>query len=333
MRGCFCHLASRILIFSCAVALTNPAFASGLKQDAEAKALAHYIMALCLDINGQADQAVGEYQQSIEYNALEPAPRLKLGAYFLHLNKLSESIKQLKMGIELAPDNAEAHYLLALAYSSGHQNGLAAAEYEKILKSAAQADPADTEAYMYLGQLYYSQKRYPEAIEQFLKVVRLDPANLSALDLLGSVYADSGLDSAAIGLFRQVLKVSPEDAQALNSLGYIYAQEGGHLNEAIRMIRRAIDIEPSNGAYYDSLGWALYKKGDYKESLLTLKKAGAFIEDEILYDHLGDVFNALKDYVEAVANWRKSLEMDPEQMQVKQKLEKCIVLQSNHQRN
>ena len=265
--------ALRMMLFSSLLAVASPCYAWGLSLDSKAQGLAHYIMAVCHDLNGESAQAISEYQKSVKFNGLEPAPRLKLGAYYLRLDQISKATAQLKAVTRLSPQDPQAHYLLALIYSSEHKYDLAASEYEIILKNAAQDDPADTDVYMYLGQLYYAQEKYPQAIEQFLKIVQLDPANTSALYLLGSVYADSNDHTKAIEVFRKVLQIEPENSEALNSLGYMYAEDGVHLDEAIRMVRKAIEIDPANGAYYDSLGWALYKKGMYAESLMALQKA------------------------------------------------------------
>ena len=326
----------RTVLFVSLLALTSPSYAGDLSLDSKAQGLAHYIMAVCHDLNGESSQAISEYQKSVKFNGLEPAPRLKLGAYYLRLDEINKAAVQLKAVARLSPKDSQAHYLLALIYSSEHKYDLAASEYEIILKTATQDDPADTDAYMYLGQLYYAQQKYSQAIEQFLKIVHLDPVNTSALCLLGSVYVDSKAPAQAIGVFRKVLQIEPENSEALNSLGYMYAEEGVHLDEAIKMVRKAIEIDPSNGAYYDSLGWALYKKGRYTESLLALQKAETYIEDEILYDHIGDVYKALKEYAMACKYWRKSLDLDPHQILVRQKIKelgKCIVSQSTHRLN
>ena len=329
-------LALRMFIFLSLSAYASPSYALGLSLDAKAQGLAHYILAFCHDLNGERAQAIVEYQKSVRYNGLEPAPRLKLGAYYFRLDEFGKAAAQLQTVTRLSPQLPEAHYLLALIYSSEHQYDSAASEYEFILKSAARNDPDDTDAYLYLGQLYYAQAKYPQAIGQFLKVTSVDPENTTALDLLGSVYADSDNSPRAIEVFRKVLQIDPENSEALNSLGYIYAEIGVHLDEAVRMIRQAIENDPSNGAYYDSLGWAFYKKGMYKESLLALQKAGAYIDDEILDDHIGDVYKALKEYTLASQYWQKSLDLDPHQVSVQQKikaLKKCIVLQSAHRLN
>jgi tetratricopeptide (TPR) repeat protein len=329
-------LALRMAIFFPLLAHASPSYAWGLSLDAKAQGLAHYIVAVCHDLNGESAQAISEYQKSVKYNGLEPAPRLKLGAYYFRLDEISRATEQLEAVTRLAPRVSEAHYLLALIYSSEHKYDLAASEYEFILKSAARDDPADTDAYLYLGQLYYAQAKYPQAIEQFLKILAADPENTTVLDLLGSVYVDSNAASSAIEIFRKVLRIDPQDSEALNSLGYMYAEDGVHLDEAVRMIRKALEIDPANGAYYDSLGWVLYKKGMYAESLMALQKAGTFLEDEVLYDHIGDVYMALKEYTQACQYWRKSLDMDPHQILVQQKikaLEKCTVSQSAHRLN
>ena len=69
---------------------------------------------------------------------------------------------------------------------------------------------------------------------------------------------------------------------------------------------------------------------------MALQKAETYIEDEILYDHIGDVYKALKEYTLACKYWRKSLDLAPHQISVQQKikeLEKWIASQSTHRLN
>jgi len=302
------------------VTLLAPARAWGQSLDAKAQGLAHYIMAVGYDLNDQSAQAADEYKKSIQANGLQPAPRLRLGAYYLRSDRVNLAKAQLKKVIRLSPQESQAHYLLALIYSSEHQYDLAASEYEIVLKCAAQDQPADTDIYLYLGQLYYAQQKLPQAIEQFLKIIQLDPRNTTALYLLGSVYADNHERAKAIGLFRDILKFEPDNDGALNSLGYMYAEDGGHLDEALRLVRRAIVKDPANGAYYDSLGWVYYKKGMFAEAVAALQKAVSYIQDPLLYEHLGDGYRAMKKDDLAVKYWRKSLELDGHQRGVQMKI-------------
>ena len=326
-----------VFLFSLITAVVMPSYASGAVQlNDKALGLAHYMMAVDYELNDQTKEAIAEYQKSVKANGLESAPRLKLGAYYLRLGSVDKAKAQLRSVIFLDPQQTQAHYLLALIYSSEHKYDQAAAEYEILLKLAAQNEPANTDVYLYLGQLYYAQGKLPEAIAQFLKIVGIDGNNTTALYLLGSVYADNNDRDKAIATFRRVLELMPDNDEALNSLGYMYAESGVHLNEALQMVRKAIRMDPLNGAYYDSLGWVLYKKGMYAQALIALQKAQTYIQDPLLYEHMGDVYKAQKDFVQACKHWRKSLELDPHQNGIHQKikeLEKWIASQSSHRLN
>ena len=114
-------LAQRLLILSSLLAVASPCYALDLSLDSKAQGLAHYIMAVCHDLNGESAQAISEYQKSVKFNGLEPAPRLKLGAYYLRINQASQATVQLQAVTHISPKESQAHYLLALIYSAEHK--------------------------------------------------------------------------------------------------------------------------------------------------------------------------------------------------------------------
>jgi tetratricopeptide (TPR) repeat protein len=147
--------------------------------------------------------------------------------------------------------------------------------------------------------------------------------------VLSGVYVDLKQIDKAAGHLQTLLKKKPDDPTYNNDLGYIWADHDMNLDEAEKLIRKAIDEErklreklknegkllpeedKDNAAYLDSLGWVLFKKKDYKEAEKYLKKAvddpeGMHIE---IMDHLGDVYLALKQKDQAVAVWKKALEL------------------------
>lgn len=301
----------------------SPCFAQGdnLPLDAKAKGLAHYIMAVSHDLNGEATLAISEYEQSVSYNPKEKAPRLRLGAYYVRLGLLDDAVTQLQKVIALNPSEVQAQYLLALIYSSQNKFDLAASSYESILKFASQNNPENIEIYQYLAQLYYSQHKYGQAIEQFKKIIEIRPDDVASHYTLGTVYLDTKERPKAMELFRKVLTLEPSHDGALNSLAYMYAEDGVHLDEAIKMVRQAIEIDSSNGAYYDTLGWALFKKGMHAEALMALQKAEYYILDPVIYEHMGDVYVTVKEFALARKYFRKSLDIDPHQPAVLQKIQ------------
>jgi len=117
--------------------------------------------------------------------------------------------------------------------------------------------------------------------------------------------------------------MSPDFAEALNYLGYMWAEKGTNLAQAQVMIESALKQEPDNTAYLDSLGWVFYQQGKYREALKNIQRAIDLDKepDATLYDHLGDVQAALKEFDKARASWRKAQSLEPKP-EVQRKLDK-----------
>lgn len=117
--------------------------------------------------------------------------------------------------------------------------------------------------------------------------------------------------------FRIILSSEPDNAVVLNYLGYSLADRGLKLDEAEGFIRRAVELEPGNGAYVDSLGWVLYKRGLHAEALEKLLEASRLISaDPVIWEHLGDAYDALGRTGEAVPAWTVSLQLDTDAKRV-----------------
>ena len=299
----------------------TPVYAGDAKVAVKSKALAHYILAVSNDFNGRTVEAISEYERSIALNNQEVLPHLRLATYYLRLSLFDKAIKQLKDVLKLDPANSQGHYLLGLIYSSQKKLDLAAAEYEQILKTASHDNPENLEIYTYLAQLYFSQEKYNQAIEQFKHIIAVNPKNASAYYFLGSSYLETHVPLKAKECFQKALSIEPRHDGALNSLAFMQAEQGNNLDDALRMVRQAIDIDPANGAYYDTLGWVLFRKGMNKEALVALQKALVYVQDSIIFEHIGDVYYAIKEFALAYKNWQKSLDLDPNQARVRVKIQ------------
>ena len=88
------------------------------------------------------------------------------------------------------------------------------------------------------------------------------------------------------------------------------------------MVQKAVQADPTNGAYLDSLGWVLFKSGQPQDALQHILKAVELSTepDATVYDHLGDIYAALKQPDKAREAWRKSLSLEANE-QVRKKIE------------
>lgn len=95
----------------------------------------------------------------------------------------SLAIDALKNTVRLAPTDAKSFYLLGKFYEAASENDLAIENYQKALTLKANYDHAS----FALGELYFSQKNYPEAKKYFELTLTLAPNNQEAKEYLEKI--------------------------------------------------------------------------------------------------------------------------------------------------
>lgn len=282
----------------------------------------------------------------------------KLAQIYLRAGKMKEATEQLKALVSDDPSNAQANfYLGSMAYDQEHwaetvdymqkailfapdleqaYYDLAAAQLalgraEDTLKTMDKARQRFPQRFLteYLSALAQTRvKNYPQATANFTAAEVLAQAGetnrltSSFYFQFGAALERNGDYVQAAKYFGKCLDLAPDFAEGLNYLGYMWADHGTNLEKARGLIERALKLEPNNSAYLDSMGWVLYKLGRPKPALDFELKAVELSEehDETLYDHLGDIYAALKQMDKAREFWRKSLEVQPDEA-VRKKLD------------
>jgi Tfp pilus assembly protein PilF len=237
-----------------------------------------------------------------------------------HEGNYPAAMRELTKAVNIDPADLQAHYYLALVYSSLHDFVKAAEQYEVILKKLSLEDPKNAELFSYLGQLYFTQGREDKAVEQFEKVLKIDPKNTGAMLTVALYYLDHDRRKEAVQLLERCTAQDPMDDSCLNSLSYIYAEDNVNIDEALRLVQSALKIDPENAAYLDTLGWVYYRKGLYQESLKELGRAEALLVDPEIYSHIAEVYLKLDQPDMAKKYWNLSLQADPNQPGIKSKL-------------
>jgi tetratricopeptide (TPR) repeat protein len=314
---------------------------------------------------GDSTNAVQIYLQLLnrygDRLAVREDVRAKLADIYLRGKNPEKAAEQLKAMVQDNPANAEAYYYLgSLAYDQKklpeaadffHKALLLKDDFEQAYYDLAGVQigldqPKEALATLdkargkflngpngfvleFSTALAYSRgKDYTNAIKHFtsaeLMARATEPKRLNQMFYfqVGSTYEREGDLDQAEKYFDKCLQISPNFSEALNYLGYMWAEHGMKLEKARELIEKAVKLEPKNAAYLDSLGWVLYKLNQPKEALENIQKAIDLTEevDATLYDHLGDVYAALKLNVKAREAWSKSLTVEPND-QVRKKLD------------
>lgn len=286
----------------------------------EVISLAHFLTASILDYSGELESAIEEYKSCSKFDVDSPKVHLNLAIAYLKLNRFREAEEELKIVIKLAPDDLKPRIILATLYTSEGREKEAIKVYEEALEKAVEVSPKNTAIYHSLAHIYYRQKKYDQALRVYKMIVEISPEDKEAHLFLGLIYNEKGKRKEAIEEFKRALLIDPEFPEALNALGYLYAEEGINLDEAEMLIRKALEFEPENPAYLDSLGWVYFKKQRYDEAIKYLERAAQLLSHPVIYDHLGDAYFKKGRIEEAKEFWKKSLELDPDQEKVREKL-------------
>lgn len=286
--------------------------------------------------------------------------RHRLAAMYTSAGDHQKAAEQLQAIVADDPTNVQAYYSLARLLEDENKLAEAADYYQKTILLNEDVEQAyyelanvqiyldqpqsalDTLAkarrkfrvsfvYEYLSaRAYEKQKDYTNAVSHFTtaevvaKTSEPDRLNGDFYFGQGAAYERAGDFDDAERSFEKSLSLTPNFAEALNYLGYMLADRGVKLDKARDLIEKALKLEPKNPAYLDSMGWVLFKLNRAQEALPQLQKAIALSDapDPTLYDHLGDIYAALKDTTKAREAWTKSLDLEASD-QVRKKLDQA----------
>lgn len=145
--------------------LRNSSPTAGQGQTSQEQADDAYQHGMHLLNDGRYQEALREFQQLAKLAPNLPQGPTGEGIAFALLGKPSEAIDELKKALILAPNFWVARRELGILYWQQNSHELAAKE----LAPLAQMFPDDTAVNLILGQYYFEQKRYSQALECFSK--------------------------------------------------------------------------------------------------------------------------------------------------------------------
>ena len=119
---------------------------------------------------------------------------------------------------------------------------------------------------------------------------------------------------AAEALFLEALEIDPEQPRVLNHLGYNWIVLNRNVERGFELVAEAARLSPENGSIIDSLGWGHFKQGRYEAAVAHLEEAVRLSpHNPTINWHLGDAYYRTGREREARFQWRRALDLDPEE--------------------
>ena len=203
-------------------------------------------------------------------------------------------------------------------------------DYPAAITAAERAlefNPDSLDLYSYIAPTYFQMKEYDKALATYQKAMSMTDSTdtetrSDLLSGMADVLFEQGDTLRAFDTYEQALALNPLNALALNNYAYFLSLCNRDLDKAERMAATAVKIYPQSSTYLDTYAWVFFKQGNITMALTYIRNAiDADDEPSVdLLDHYGDILEADGQHEQAVEQWKRALELDPENQGLKQKV-------------
>jgi tetratricopeptide (TPR) repeat protein len=224
-------------------------------------------------------------------------------------NDITSVVLYLQKANKLNPAEPDVASDLSDLYVSMKFNGQA----EKVLNKAIAADPENIVLLNSLLKLVYAQKKWPEAVEAGLKLVKNGNYSGLVLTKLGVAYYNLKNYECSVATFADIADIGQ------NETSYYYAALA---YKALKDYRTAIDkmykaieegVSPNVASYYGEIADSNEKLFKFKKAALAYQKSVQFDDQSpLIYYSMASLYDTgLKDKKKAVKYYKKYLSLKP----------------------
>lgn len=212
-----------------------------LEQDSAHAPSYNSLGALYLEMD-RVNEAMTNFQKSIELNPEQPAAYCNLGRALLMKERLNEALQHFQRALELDARYAPAHFFEGIVLDKQGASEEAIRHWRKALE----LNPDYAEPHHSLGNVLYAQGKRAEALSHWRESIRLQPNSVPILRQTAWALATSPEPSLRDGneaitlAVRAVQLTGRKDASCLDTLAAAYA-EAGRFADAALTARRALD--------------------------------------------------------------------------------------------
>ena len=268
-------------------------------------ATAYYNLANSLVFLREYSRALENYQKALTLNPNLREAYVDLANLYLLMNDLTMMRKTLKYAIERFRDDPDLVYSSALVLLDGGDVNAAISLLQYCL--SIKDDPKYWNA---LGNAYYAQNRFDEALQSYETALKIDENNAEAWNNKGFTYFTLGKFEAAIDSYTRAIAINPNYRQAWYNRAYTY-HAMGKLNKAVHDYWMALKLEPMDEVAWNNMGNALYNLKRYMPSIPYFMKAVTINPDyDIAWNNIGNALDRMGMHKYSIPFHEKALSLN-----------------------
>ena len=240
------------------------------------------VLAELYEANGETEKAIQLYNKILELDPNNPAGLIALADLSLKDGDRETYMKNMKL--IFADPNMDIDVKIRVIYNylqnyeEGSDEVLEAIELTSIL---AEAHPEDPKAHALVGDVYYMDNQYEEALKAYFESLKYAQDVFTVWQNIMIIQSELNLNESLVSTSQEAMELFP-----LQPISYLFN------------------------------GTSLYQMKKYEEALKPFHK-GAMVTIENLrlkaqfYSNMGDVFHELKDHASSDSSYDESLKHDP----------------------
>jgi len=192
-----------------------------------------------------------------------------------HLNRANvsptakEFFEHLKHAVTHSEKCSEGERMLIQAAQAGADGNNV--KQKEVLDRLVAAFPNDERAHFTMGNYYFGQQDYSQAINHYKEATELAPNYSTAYNILGYAYRQNQQYADAETAFKKYIELIPNDPNPYDSYAELLLKTG-RFDEAITQYNKALSIEPTFLNSYFGIAAALTYKGKAAEAGAELQK-------------------------------------------------------------
>lgn len=223
-------------------------------------------------ILGLAFNVLGQTTHPTDTEALQWRVHMQQGDVFLNAGDLLTALGAYEYALQImanAPvgnvtDEAKCHVaiggikldLRTKETAIALQDSLTASAFAHI-QYARSLDSNHTVAYLLLGNAYFYQNQFEQAIQMYEKCLEKDAGDADAAKNLALAYQAGGRYAGehdgnmakAVQLLRKAYELNPQDVETLRLLGVAYGSQAAP-SEALSWFEKGAEIDPNNASIW-----------------------------------------------------------------------------------
>lgn len=206
-------------------------------------------------------------------------------------------------------------------------------ELVKHSEKATEYYPNHAYFWYHLGFAQLQTKSYDDALISFEEAQILNTNNKELRHHINAsmaeIYHLTGKLEKSIELFEIVLAENPNNEQALNNYSLLLAINKKNMEKAMTLSERLVKLYPGQSANFDTYAWVLYQKGDLAKANEIIDLAISKDKDgrDSIFEHKGDILFKLGQIDNAVAAWKKALELNKSNKKLENKIKDRTIIE------